>query len=46
MNKERVRRLYRLEGLHLRMRIRLRKHMCLHRAPMPQPTAPGESSIS
>jgi putative transposase len=42
VNKKRVRRLYRLEGLQLRMRIRRRKHMCLHRGPVPQPTAPGE----
>jgi putative transposase len=31
VNKKRVRRLYRLEGLQLRMRIRRRKHICLHR---------------
>ena len=31
VNKKRVRRLYRLEGLQLRTRIRRRKHMCLHR---------------
>jgi putative transposase len=42
VNKKRVRRLYRLEGLQLRMRIRRRKHMCLHRGPVPQPAAPGE----
>ena len=42
VNKKRVRRLYRLEGLQLRTRIRRRKHMCLHRGPVPQPTAPGE----
>ena len=36
VNKKRVRRLYRLEGLQLRMRIRRRKHMCLHRGPAPQ----------
>ena len=36
MNKKRVRRLYRLEGLQLRMRIRRRKHMCLHRGVPPQ----------
>src|SRR6056297_3289567 len=42
VNKKRIRRLYRLEGLQLRMRIRRRKHMCLHRGPVPQPTAPGE----
>lgn len=31
-----VLRLYRLEGLQLRMRIRRRKHMCLHRGPAPK----------
>jgi putative transposase len=42
VNKKRVRRLYRLEGLQLRMRIRRRKHMCLHRGPVPRPSAPHE----
>jgi putative transposase len=42
VNKKRVRRLYRLEGLQLRMRIRRRKHMCLHRGPVPRPAAPNE----
>jgi putative transposase len=36
VNKKRVRLLYRLEGLQLRMRIRGRKHMCLHRGVVPQ----------
>jgi len=36
VNKKRVRRLYRLEGLQLRTRIRRRKHMCLHRGTPPQ----------
>jgi len=36
INKKRVRRLYRLEGLQLRMRMRRRKHMCLHRGPAPK----------
>lgn len=36
VNKKRVRRWYRLEGLQLRMRMRRRKHMCLHRGPVPQ----------
>jgi putative transposase len=36
VNKKRVRRLYRLEGLQLRTRIRRRKHMCLHRGVVPQ----------
>jgi putative transposase len=34
---ERVRRLYRLEGLQLRMRVRRRKHIALHRGPAPVP---------
>ena len=38
VNKKRVRRLYRLEGLQLRMRVRRRKHMALHRGPAPAPT--------
>jgi len=42
VNKKRVRRLYRLEGLQLRTRIRRRKHMCLHRGPVPAPSAPHE----
>jgi putative transposase len=36
VNKKRVRRLYRLEGLQLRMRMRRRKHMCLHRGVVPR----------
>ena len=42
MNKKRVRRLYRLDGLQLRTRIRRRKHMCLHRGPVPVPSSPHE----
>lgn len=42
MNRKRIRRVYRLEGLQLRMRIRRRKHMCLHRGPVPAPGAPNE----
>ena len=42
VNKKRVRRLYRLDGLQLRTRIRRRKHMCLHRGPVPVPRAPHE----
>lgn len=34
VNRKRVRRLYRLQGLQLRMRVRRRKHMCLHRGPV------------
>jgi transposase InsO family protein len=36
INHKRVHRLYRLEGLQLRMRIRRRKHMCLHWEPVPR----------
>ena len=42
VNKKRVRRLYRLDGLQLRTRVRRRKHMCLHRGPVPVPSAPHE----
>ena len=37
VNKKRVLRLYRLEGLQLRMRVRRRKHIALHRGPAPVP---------
>lgn len=42
MNRKRVRRLYRLDGLQLRMRVRRRKHIALHRGPAPIPTGPTE----
>jgi putative transposase len=42
VNHKRVRRLYRLEGLPLRMRVRRRKHIALHRGPAPTPTGPTE----
>lgn len=42
MNRKRVRRLYRLEGLQLRMRVRRRKHIALHRGPAPLPAGPTE----
>ena len=42
MNKKRVRRLYRLDGLQLRMRVRRRKHIALHRGPAPTPAGPSE----
>ena len=42
VNKKRVRRLYRLEGLQLRMRVRRRKHHALHRGSAPAPTGPRE----
>ncbi len=38
VNRKRVRRLYRLAGLQLRMRVRRRKHIALHRGPAPIPT--------
>ncbi len=38
MNKKRVRRLHRLAGLQVRMRVRRRKHMALHRGAVPVPT--------
>ena len=42
MNRKHVRRLYRLEGLQLRMRVRRRKHIALHRGPAPVPVGPTE----
>ena len=42
VNRKRVRRLYRLEGLQLRMRVRRRKHIALHRGPAPVPSGPTE----
>ena len=42
VNRKRVRRLYRLEGLQLRMRVRRRKHIALHHGPAPIPTGPTE----
>jgi putative transposase len=42
VNRKRVRRLYRLEGLQLRMRVRRRQHIALHRGPAPIPTGPTE----
>lgn len=38
VNRKRVWRLYRLDGLQLRMRVWRRKHMALHRGPAPVPT--------
>ena len=40
VNRKRVRRLYRLQGLQVRMR--RRKHMCLHRGPVPLATPAHE----
>jgi putative transposase len=42
VNKKRVRRLYRLDGLQLRMRVRRRTHIALHRGPAPTPVGPAE----
>ena len=42
VNRKRVRRLYRLEGLQLRARVRRRKHIALHRGPAPIPAGPTE----
>jgi putative transposase len=42
VNNKRVRRLYRLEGLQLRRRVRRQKHRALHRGPAPAPTGPTE----
>ena len=42
VNRKRVRRLYRLEGLQVRMRVRRQKHRALHRGPAPLPTGPAE----
>jgi len=42
VNKKRVRRLYRLEGLQLRNRVRRRKHTALHRGAAPPPTAAAQ----
>jgi putative transposase len=42
INRKRVRRLYQLEGLQVRMRVRRRKHMALHRGPAPVPSGPTE----
>ncbi len=42
VNHKRVHRLYRLEGLQVRMRMRRRKSLSLHRGPAPRPTALSE----
>jgi len=42
VNLKRVHRLYCLEGLQVRMRVRRKKRMSLHRGPAPKPTAPGQ----
>ena len=38
VNLKRVRRLYRLEGLQVRLRVRKHRHRALHRGPVPPPT--------
>jgi len=42
INLKRVHRLYRLEGLQVRMRVRRRKRLSLHRGPAPTPLAVDE----
>ncbi len=42
VNRKRVRRLYRLDGLQLRMRVRRRKLIALHRGPAPVRVDPQE----
>jgi putative transposase len=42
INRKRVHRLYRLDGLQVRMRVRRRKRLSLHRGPVPQPTAANQ----
>ena len=42
VNHKRVHRLYRLEGLQVRMRMRRRKRLSLHRGPAPRPTGVSE----
>lgn len=42
VNRKRVHRLYRLEGLQVRMRVRRRKRLSLHRGPAPAPTTVHE----
>lgn len=42
INRKRVRQLYRLDGLQLRMRVWRRQHIALHRGPAPRPVEPTE----
>jgi len=42
VNRKRVHRLYRLEGLQVRMRVRRQKRLSLHRGPAPRASALGE----
>lgn len=46
VNHKRVHRLYYLEGLQVRMRVKRRKHMALHRGPAPIPTANGDKQLT
>lgn len=43
VNRKRIHRLYCLEGLRVRMRVRRRKRLSLHRGPVPQPTAANQN---
>lgn len=42
INRKRVHRLYRLDGLQVRMWVRRRKRLSLHRGPVPTPTAANQ----
>ena len=42
INRKRVHRLYRLDGLQVRMRVRRRKRLSLHRGPVPLPSAANQ----
>lgn len=42
VNPKRVRRLYRLEGLQVRLRVRKRRHRSLHRGPVAPRTGPQQ----
>ena len=42
VNRKRLRRLYRLDGLQLHMWVRRRKHIALHRGPALTPAGPTE----
>jgi putative transposase len=42
INRKRVHRLYRLDGLQVRMRVRRRKRLSLHRGPVPTPSAANQ----
>jgi putative transposase len=42
VNLKRVRRLYRLEGLQVRLRVRKRRHQSLHRGAVPASTGPRQ----